>query len=419
MRIAALLLALAACGDSDPRSFVDAQASPAGASKKFKVISTIRTSILTSAGPFRVVDSVVQNGDNDLDRFRVERVLRENASSLRGAIVLTPGLSLSSRSYEIGDVPGDEGFATSTAGMLAAADLDVYLYTPRAGVLDLGRCLDPASAMTIAGWGIQDRVDDVGYIRGLVAQEHGSRRPIIGGYSLGGAVALATVNQDPDAWAGLIGVDAMLVTDDPNQQQAYATWCDTWEPALATQWTDPAHGAEVAQAFLAADANDPNGPSQIPGFTNHQAYLAVVSQPQPGPPAGVVPQGFYLAAVGAEGLAFASQARLAALLGDLAPCTPLSEMVDLGCHLGGNHGHPFTDHLSAFKGPALVFQLDKGVGRLVGVTFALLGGPTKLVPSPLGFGHTDLFASAQHADLFERPLLAWIAENERLLGWRR
>src|SRR5437763_8170427 len=112
-----------------------------------RVLFTLLLAVPALAAPFTVVStsdttvknlkrttSIVQNGANPLDRFVVEHVVKKGGDNrhLRGAIVLTPPLGSPATFYDVGDQPGGADFENSITAHLAMAQLDVYIYGPRA-----------------------------------------------------------------------------------------------------------------------------------------------------------------------------------------------------------------------------------------------------------------------------------------------
>jgi pimeloyl-ACP methyl ester carboxylesterase len=389
----------------------------------FMVVNSRTETITSDNQPLLRTVTRIQNGTDPLNQFEVVRV-RRGLPHLRGAVVLAPGVSLSSGSYEIGDEPGDE--KTSTAGILAMANLDVYLYNPRPALLTAHQCDAPGSCAAMKEWGLDARVSDIAYIRGMIAQVYGARRPVIGGHSLGGDVALAAVNRDPSAWAGLVTVDGPLVTNDaspsdPNSTQfQYHALCAGLKSMLDNGvFMDPTGLAVTLRALYAASANDPQGSSMFfPQLTNHQALLFVLTARSPGPslgpPVSLNTKGFQFMAGTMDGLTYGSEAFFGGIIASTTEYTPLREHLDWVCEVGG--AGAFSSQLGQFRGPAIGFGMGHGALEEVAASLSKLGGPTELLTFP-DYGHADILWGRNHAIDFEGRLLDWIDRNEAALGW--
>jgi pimeloyl-ACP methyl ester carboxylesterase len=414
----AAVAALTGCGEHDTMD----DAAAVSADSTFQLVSSTTQDFATDQGRLSRTEMRVQNGPSAQNQFGVVRWYRPDVA-LRGAVVLAPGVLVSSRYEEIGDDPHDanQDAATSIAGALALANLDVYLYNPRASLLKPGACDAADACGQMKSWGIEARVDDIGYIRDLVAQVHGARRPIIGGLSMGGTTALAAVNRDPGAWAGIIDWDGPLAQTDELQAR-YADVCTKLTASLAegALWDTSGFAGTLkalSDARLAgADASSPF----IPGLTNGEAFRFSVTSPFPanspsfGPPLNGFPAGLQMNAGNKDLLTYGSDEKWARMLSNsVMAYFPLHDWVDATCVLAGSS--TLAGRLGAFQGPALGFQMGRGFGDSVAAAMALLGSNDRELLVYPDYGHADLLITPDRA--VESTILKWIKKHERALGW--
>jgi pimeloyl-ACP methyl ester carboxylesterase len=374
----------------------------------------------TQAENLRRIHFLVQNGSSTLNRFAVERVVLSGpiAGLLSVPIILEPSLGANAAIYTIGNAAGGADFAHSIAADLARAGLDVYLYSPRETALTPGQCDAPGSCPEAAGWGFAAFLSDLAFIRDLVAQTH-AIKPVIGGYSLGGMVAVAAVNEDPTAYAGLILGDSPVWVTAPTLRANYQPVCGGLQATVAAGQLFNTQLNPLAQTLVQLALADPNGVSPIPlfppGTTNRQAYIGFFSAVQPGPPASIFPPGFILdvGSVPANSFTFASEPRLNSEVLSFNYYTPNAVLRDSVCNFAGDT--TFVANLKQYKGPILSFQLDAGFGTLTNETIALTGAKDVDVDSFAGYGHLDLLSSANHDKLLDQPIVWW-TYGDALLG---
>ena len=393
----------------------------------FVLVSCLSVAGVAWAQPFTVVhvteqqtqginriQYVVQNGDNPLNRFGVERVVWAGslAPVFTTPMILVPALSNSARLFTLGNAPGGVDFGRSMAANLARGGLDLFIYSPRETFLVPGQCANQADCAVAADWGLRAFLDDLAFIRGLVTDAHPHRRPIIGGYSLGGMVALAAVNELPDAYAGVVLGDSTLWITDPGLRAGYAIACQGLNAAIVAGQVLDDQLAPLAQLIVQLALTAPQDPSPLPlfppGTTNRQAYLLFFSTPQPGPPASLFPVGTVLIAgsVVEDRFFFASENRLNSQVSSFNFYVANATVRDVMCSFAGDP--TFVDNLASYTGPILAFELGLGFGELANDVIALTSSSdVKIRPHP-NFGHADLLTTPIHGLLFELQLLEWI-----------
>jgi pimeloyl-ACP methyl ester carboxylesterase len=383
----------------------------------FQVIDTNETLVHVANGKdLRRIRTTVQIGGAPLNRFVVERVLPAytNPMSLQ-PIILAPPFGFGNARYTTGLQPGGGDFENSIAANLASGGTDVFLYSTREALLAQHACDPPADCSAARGWGIQARLDDFVFIRNQIAAEHGSVKPVVGGESLGGETAVAAVNQDPDAYAGLIMIESSLAPwSDPTTRANYQTTCDSYHAKLPKQTFDTTLGP-LAGVFWASqlypDVLVDSTYGFPPGFTYRMAFLAAIGAASPGPPSSPYPPGFVFAVtdVLANKFVYSWEPLVTSLMASIDNYMPTAEFVDLTCAFAGDR--KFTSNLKAFTGPVLAFEAELGLGIEVQSTLALLGSQKiQVIPKP-GYGHADLPTRYDHATELEQPILDWMAQT--------
>jgi pimeloyl-ACP methyl ester carboxylesterase len=368
------------------------------------------------------VTTTVQIGPNPLNQFVVERVwpVGRSPRSLR-PILLSPAWGLNNRSYTIGLQPGGADFENSVAANLARGGADVFLYSSRQALVAQDSCrLSPdgpgIDCSEMASWGLQSRLDDLCFIRNQIAGEHGPVKPVIGGVSLGGLAALAEVNQHPDAYAGLILIEATIAPLPVGRREAHLQFCATLQTLLDLGIVFDNASSAAGRALLDASLQHRDESSAVTGFTNRQLYLATLGSPSPGPPLSPYPAGIVVIAtsVPEDRFLFASEDVTASQIYNTNFYNPVRELMDITCAMGGDpsFAKSFTDNLGAFTGPVLAFEAELGLGREVQSTLNLLGSRNVQVQFDPGFGHADLFYSADHANRLEGTILRWLEDTE-------
>jgi hypothetical protein len=236
-------------------------------------------------------------------------------------------------------------------------------------------------------------------------------KPVVGGVSLGAGTAFAAVNQDPDAYAGLLIIESTAAIRQ-DWRAGYQTLCDSYRQMIAGGQLFDTTLLPTLQTLVALSQSDPTGASPLPGLppgtTNRQAFLLVTGAQSPGPPMSVFFPGLVLIATSVPDnkLINASEDLTASQLSSADTYTPLAEFADFTCSMAGET--TFSGNLKAFTGPVLAFEAELGVGAETQVGLDLLGSTNVEVQMEPGFGHADLLAVPDHATRLEKPIVDWL-----------
>lgn len=357
-------------------------------------------------GPLTVTEETVQVGEDPTARFTLHRLSkRQSAAASRGAILLLPA-GASNFDFYAADEDGKE--LQSFAAFFALRGFDVWGYSPRTRGLAPGACSGAVDCSGMVSWGMQSVVNDALYIRERIREVYGARKPVIGGLSLGAMSTLATMNASPQDWAGAVIWEGMIYSEDPVVLAANAEVCAGLEAQLAAGvlWDDANY--PVIRLLYALATQDPDGPSPLPGFeglTNRQVFIALLSTPQPAPPAYV--PGYTLVAGNlAEGFLYSTEERLAMLILQLNHYEPMALIRDYTCALGGER--TFSGNLPRFTAPVYAIGGGQSFGGWMQDNLNLLGSADvtwNFVPE---FGHADHIASPEHRRLLAQPLFDWL-----------
>lgn len=354
-------------------------------------------------GPLVITEETVQAGADPIARFTLHRMTKPHAAS-RGAMLIMPG-GASNFDFYATDEDGKE--LQSFAAYFALRGIDVWGYSPRTRGLAPGACSGAVDCSGMRNWGMQAVVDDALYIRERVRQIHGADRPVIAGLSLGAMSTLALMNAAPDAWAGAVVWEGMIYSANPVVLAANQVVCDELEDRIAGGeiWDDANY--PVIRLLYALATADPNGPTPLPGFpgfTNRQVFLALLTTPQPAPPAYV--PGYTLVIGNLEGFTYSREDRLGGLIDQLNHYEPLALIRDYTCALAGER--IFTGNLESFTAPVYAIGGGQSFGAWMGDNIDLLGSADVTWNYVEEFGHADHFGSPDHRRLLEEPLFQWL-----------
>jgi pimeloyl-ACP methyl ester carboxylesterase len=354
----------------------------------------------------------VQFGADPVNRFQMVRLSNGLPGwASRGTVFLIPPISAGFENYEVGE-GGDYG--KSFAAFFAKRDYDVWGVTQRTQGLVAGTCESGAvDCSAMAGWGIQTLLDDATYVRGRIEDVHPGEKPAVGGVSLGSIGAVALIDEHPDQYAGAILQEGTLYDTDPSEQAIAQGYCTFYEGQLAAgvYYDDATLGA--LKTFAALATTDPSSPTTAPGFppgfTNHQAFVAVMSTPSTGP---IPPRPNYYFMQGdpvADVFYTANDALARANIAEFIDYLALRTVRDLDCGMAGER--TFTGHLARFHGKVFVNAGGHGFGQTMLDTLTLLPHAEATVNFVEPFGHMDHYFAVEHRKLTERPILRWLEEE--------
>ncbi len=365
-------------------------------------------------GQFKYTETVVQNGSDSRDRFKMHRVVKNQVPeyALKNPIILLPSLGNNFTSYTVGLSAAGTDFNNSLAANLASKNIDVWGYSPRVSQLAPGSCGTTVDCSIAANWGIASRADDVEFIRQQIQLVHHHDKPVVGGHSLGGMLATAIVNQNPNGYDGVLLVDATLVINDAGLQANYQVMCNGIRAAITAGQAINDQLNPPLIALMQLSVSDPNGATPFPGFppgtTNRQAFLFVMTSPSMGPPQSLFPNGAILAAgsVAENRFFFASENVLNNSIARFDYYVTNAELADVVCSFAGET--TFTNNLSNFNGAVLAFEATAGFGPFVEQQLALFTNADDSLVVFNGFGHTDPVMLPNRKKHLDKPIIRWL-----------
>jgi pimeloyl-ACP methyl ester carboxylesterase len=377
------------------------------ASGPYQIASTSST----RSGSLVRTELTVRAGAHPLDRFKMVRLARANAAGPSpGSILFLPPLGTTFSFYEQRDP--DDAPGSSIAEFFAQRGFDVYGYSPRFEGIPAGTCEAGALDCSImATWDLTSMVDDIAFIRAQIEILHPGTRIVTGGASLGGILAVAVANAHPTDWDGIIEWEGMLYSKNPQVLAINQGYCTTLQGQLAAGLVYDGVGGNVLKMAAELASITPGGLTPIPLFpptlTNHQALVAILSTPTPGPATMPTPNYVLMNGSLAEDRLFnASEARATDDIARFVAYAPLSLVRDISCSLAGVETQ-FTANLGAFHGAVLALGAGRGFGPYMADQLAQFGSTDKTFLFQPGFGHIDHFMTPRHRDVVERPIFQW------------
>lgn len=375
------------------------------AAQPYEIVAT-QTEAL---GPFVRTDWVVQEGGDPLDRFGMHRIRRAHGISPHGIVLLLPPLANPFRFYET-DPSGIWG--RSFAASLARRGYEIWGYSVRGEGLVLGDCESGAvDCSAMDGWGLGTIVDDIAFIRDRIAAEHPGHAPIVGGFSLGATMVIATLNAHPDDYSAAIIFEGSLYTEDPEVIDLNVGSCELLDQLLAAGILWDGDGLPFVKEVALLAAADPDGPTPFigfpPGFTNHQVLVFILSVPQESP-LNQTP-GFVRCAgdVFADEFFFCDDERTVVFSLLFNDYFDLRTVRDLDCGLAGDP--TYNGDLAAFQGPVLLIGGGLSYAGLNRDLAGALTGSAEVtrIEDP-EFGHADHWFNAEHLRFVERRVWRWL-----------
>lgn len=375
---------------------------------EYSVVSETSRSIPVPFASLTLTDTVVQDGPAPVNRFTMHR-LRRPGLPVRGVLLLLPALGNNFSSYLFSE-DGNEG--KSFAAFIAQLGYEVWGYSPRETGIAPGACGATLDCSPALNWTLQTVVDDVGFIRGRLALAT-SRKPVIGGLSLGAITALAAVNQDPNAFTGLIAWDGSLVTDDAAIRAHNLGFCNQFAGLVAAGVPVDDQSLPFVKAVAQLAQVAPNAPFALPvpgfpaGLTNRQAFILILSTPNPIAPS---PRPGFITAAGdftTGTLFFSSEVRLAGSIASFNDATANRVGRDFYCSLAGVETS-YSSGLWKFKAPAMIIRAGKGFGSIMNELPAKLGSKSVTQYGIDAFAHVDHLGSPLHLALLEAPIALWL-----------
>ncbi|MCP5050234.1 MAG: hypothetical protein GY940_23915 [bacterium] len=358
-------------------------------------------------------ETVIQVGFNELDRFTMHRVVKLDQHNnplkpgkLKGAFLLLPGGGTNFDSYRAGNA--DQSLVT----FLAQRNVEVYGYSPRTKGLPAGYC-DTNDCSPMAAWGLETYVNDIDYIRKQAFKRH-HKRPLVGGYSLGAILSIASINNKPNGYAGAVLWEGALYYDSPLQEE-FAGSC----AALRAQWDSGQYYDAVTYPFLKVLISlyhfFPGSESPFaPGLSNRDFLILFMITPND-PPNGLAPGYTFAAGDFVNGLYYFDEDLLFQFSLQFNDYDPIALVRDYTCALSGDR--TFTRKLGIFRGPVFSMQAGIGFGAAVEDNLALFGTTDITRYVQPNFGHGDFGTPLDYEDTISKPIWQWL-EQKILPLWK-
>jgi pimeloyl-ACP methyl ester carboxylesterase len=367
------------------------------------------------------VETVVQFGCKEINRFVMGRVVKADsqgqplpATQLKGAFILLPPGGSNSAVYDIAS-------PDSLVNFLALNGVDVYTYSPRTTLLVPGDCA-VKDCSPMKRWGISTYINDIDYVS-LKAFLYHFKRPVLGGLSLGGVLAIAAANRTPWAFEGLVLWESTLYYGPPSQsyyegqplQNHYQQGCADLKTLVESgTYFDEETYPGLQYIFFLADI-DPEGDSPFyPGLTNMQFFVVAVTTPG-NPPEAEAPGYTTLAGDLFTGLYYANWDYIRQfLLFGLNYYEPTALQRDYTCGFAGER--TFTQNLGLYYGPILSLQSGNGFGTYAEDNLALFSNADVTRNLKLGYGHVEHSTHFDQYEELQEPLWQWM-EQKVLPNW--
>ncbi len=374
-----------------------------------RVISENRVNYPLAVGQLELTETVVQDGPLAINRFRMHRLRRTNFNA-HGAVLLLPSLGNSFRGYlweETGDV------TKSFAAYFARAGYEVWGYSPRETGIATGACGVSLDCSEALNWGMQTVIDDVTYIRSRIKTVFPGKDPVIGGLSLGAISAIAVVNQYPKDYAGLLAWEGSPVSDDPAVIAHNTGFCNQYSGLVGAGVAVDDQNLPFVKVLAGLARTAPNDPFVLPvvgfppGLTNMQAFVLVMSTPNPVAPS---PRPGFITAAGdflSGQLFFSEKRRLFAAIAEFNDVTANRGGRDYYCSLAGVET-VFTSKLSRFRAPVMIIKAGQGFGTIMDELPGKLSSPSVTMIGINAYAHIDHLGSPLHTLQLELPILFWL-----------
>ncbi len=272
-----------------------------------------------------------------------------------------------------------DDYFDSMLARLAYMGVDVWAVTPRHGTastLPVGSCAgDPAAPVpapvdcsAFGEWGIDDVIGDIAFVRSLIDSP---LKPTIGGHWTGGMTAVAAVDAEPDAYAGVLLWEGTIFTNEESTLGKSAAVCAALDAVPDAFGADSTPASETLVVSLAQ--NDPTGLSPFPQVVLDPYFLVAGEATNlEFLHALFIVDNFALLDRVSEGLVFMvgtvedgpDVAAIGQVFNQLANPDPntygsLGILRDLVCATGGDP--TYTSNLAAFGGDVFVIGSERGL----------------------------------------------------------
>ncbi|HET6979333.1 MAG TPA: alpha/beta hydrolase [Pyrinomonadaceae bacterium] len=392
----------------------------------FFAIQLLIVNIVAQAQPYQIINTqnsvvggdlsktvtTIQEGNNSLDRFLMTEVTKPLPNqAIRGVILLMPPLGSGFQNYEVGE---DGDYNNSFVAFFARRNFAVFGYSPRVQGLAAGSCESGAvDCSPMANWGLQTVVDDATFIRQQIALKYPDLKIVVGGLSMGSIASQALLNAYPNDYAGAILIEGTLHDTSANVRAINANFCALFEAQLAGGVYYDGQSAPGFKFLNQLAQVAPNAPAAIPGFppgiTNHQAWVLALSAPPLSP---LTPRPGYYNVAGnflEDRFFFANEQLVHDNAAGFNDYTPVRAFRDLNCGLAGET--TFTNNLSSFTGPVIMFAGGHGFGSAMLDTAQLMNSADVTINFKADYGHVDYMFSKKHQHELEHPIFNWLLQK--------
>jgi len=378
-------------------------------SAQYQTVSQTSVVIASPGGNLVRTDTVVQDGPLAINRFTMHQLRREK-SLIRGNVLLLPALGNNFNSYlshETGNA------AKSFGGQMALAGFNVWGYSPRETGIATADCGATLDCTPILDWGMATIVRDATYIRSKIVAQNPNRKIAIGGLSLGAISALAVVNARPNDYDALLAWEGSIKTADPAIQAHNQNFCAQYSGLVAAGVPVDNQSLPLVKLLANLSQTAPNDPFVVPipgfppGLTNRQAFLLVLTTPNPVAPS---PRPGFISAAGdfLAGVLFHSdEARLATNIATFNDVTSNRVVRDLYCSLSGAQT-AFNGGLANFTRPVMIVKAGAGFGSIMDELPGFVGSTAVNFTQMNDFGHVDHLGSPSRTILLDIPVILWL-----------
>lgn len=392
----------------------------------FFAIQLLLVNVVAQAQPYQIVNTqnstvggdlsktvtIVQEGNNTLDRFLMTEVVKPLPNeAIRGVILLLPPLGGGFQNYETGE-NGD--YNNSFVAFFARRNFAVVGYSQRVHGLTAGSCESGTiDCSPMANWGLETLVDDATFIREQIALKYPDIKIVVGGLSLGSVAAQALINAHPNDYAGAILIEGTLHDTNAAVRAANANFCALFEAQLAAGVYYDGQSGPGFKFLNQLARSAPNAPVMLPGFppgiTNHQAWVLALSAPPLSP---LTPRPGYFNLAGnfvEDRLFFANEQILQDNIAVFNDYTTTRMFRDLNCGLAGET--TFNNNLSSFTGPVIMYAGGHGFGSAMLDLAQLMSSADVTINFKADYGHVDYVFSTKHLQEVEHPIFDWLLQK--------
>ncbi len=349
-------------------------------------------------------ETVLQLGENTLNRFTMHRVVKlgrshkvEKPHRLKGALILLPGSASNFDTFLLGKK------GETVAEQLALNGYEVYGYSPR--TKGLSRIKNSPEELAVTkDWGIETALQDIEFIRKHAAMRH-RKKPVIGGFSLGGIYSIAAVNQQPDKYAGIIILEAALYYDSP-LRDLFVERAATLEFTLNNGIYVEDQQFPLTRSAVQLYSYFPSAISPFENSVNNALFLQLIASTPTDPPQGEAPGYTYAAGDFVNGFYYLDDKKILDMANNFNDLESIAVLRDYSASFAGDR--QFTNNLSAFTQPIFSMQAGIGFGSHAEPTLNLFGSTDITRQIYPEFGHLDIIAHKNLTEIVSDPLISWL-----------